>query len=144
MLMTVSAFALIFPEVAGSGVAYGGVIVLLALLLPFGLGVFLSVDRRSLTATRRVVWFCFAVAGLSVFGVISNVGEIIFYGTKVAPVALTVFVLAGFGVATYFVASGVSFQKWQRQLESACGMISQSSGTQRSQNGILPEPNEKV
>jgi hypothetical protein len=117
--LTLSVFTLFYPETAGSGVAYGGAIILFAGSLPFGIVVFLAVDRRNVTATRAATWFCFGAAGFTVVGTVANLGEMIVYGPMLGPVAVSIFILVGSGIAYFFAVSAISFRKWIHELESA-------------------------
>jgi hypothetical protein len=127
-LLTILLAAIEFPILAGSAVGYLGAVVGVALLLPFAITVFLSVDRRNLRATRAATLICFGAAGLASFGVISNVSEALYYRQTIDPRFLGIFSGTGFGIAAYFTASGIAFRRWQRELEAASGSTRLSPG----------------
>src|SRR5262245_20546740 len=102
VLLTISVAAVAFPILAGSAAGYLGAILGVLLFLPFGISVFLSVDRRSLPATRGVVLFCFGAAGLAFFGVVSNVIEALYYRQAIDPLFLCIFCGASFATVAYF------------------------------------------
>jgi hypothetical protein len=137
-LLTISAATIAFPVLAGSAVGYLGAVLGAFLFLPFGIGVFLSVDRRSLRATRGVALCCFGVAGITVFGVVSNIAEALSYRQPIDPLFLAIFCPTGFGIAAYFTASGIAFRHWRVQLQAASG--SSRSGASTNSARPIPDP----
>ncbi len=143
VLLTMSVASILFPILAGSAVGYLGAVLGVVLFFPFGITVFLSVDRRSLRATRAVALFCFGAAGIALFGVVSNVSEALYYRKTIDPLFLVIFSGTGFGIASYFAASGIAFRRWQGELEAASRSSrgEPSSNSERSIGG-QPSPGQ--
>lgn len=116
-LLTMTVAMIIFPELAGTPYAYLGALLLIPIVAAVALVTFYSVDRRSLSATRALVWLHFAGAALLTFGAIANVGELVLSDEPVDIQFVVVLVAICSGLMGCLFASGVIFLRWQRQLE---------------------------
>jgi hypothetical protein len=108
-----------FPSQANSPFAFLGAILLTPIEISFGIVVYLSVFRRSATATSIATACYFIGAGFTLFGVVTNVGEALLQGEPLDVTFLVVFVGIGAGIAAYSTFCGLLSWKWGRRLRVA-------------------------